>query len=72
MEAEKSTAKEFLQQVRRCDIHINSLLEERAQMEALAAKVTSLPRSLTWKERLTRLWIDLWIKRQKSGLSLKR
>ena len=38
MEAEKSTAKEFLQQVRRCDIHINSLLEERAQMEALAAK----------------------------------
>lgn len=41
MEAEKSTAKEFLQQVRRCDIHINSLLEEKAQMEALAAKVTS-------------------------------
>ena len=41
MEVEKSTAKEFLQQVRRCDIHINSLLEEKAQMEALALKVTS-------------------------------
>ena len=41
MEAEKSKAKEFLQQVRRCDIHINSLLEEKAQMEALALRVTS-------------------------------
>ena len=41
MEAEKSKAKEFLQQVRRCDIQINSLLEEKAQMEALARKVTS-------------------------------
>lgn len=41
MEAEKSTAKEFLQQVRLCDIHINSLLEEKAQMEALARKITS-------------------------------
>lgn len=34
-------AKEFLQQVRLFDIHINSLLEEKAQMEALALKVTS-------------------------------
>ena len=34
-------AKEFLQQVRLFDIHINSLLEEKAQMEALATKVTS-------------------------------
>lgn len=41
MAVEKSTAKEFLQQVRLFDIHINSLIEEKAQMEALAAKVTS-------------------------------
>ena len=34
-------AKEFLQQVKLYDIHINSLLEEKAQMEALALKVTS-------------------------------
>lgn len=40
MAVEKSTAKEFLQQVRLFDIHINSLIEEKAQMEALAAKVT--------------------------------
>lgn len=41
MEAEKNSAKEFLQEVRRCDILINSLLEDKAQLEALAKKVTS-------------------------------
>ncbi len=41
MEAEKSTAKEFLQQVRRYDIFIDSLLEEKAQLESLRDKITS-------------------------------
>ena len=39
--AEGSKAKEYLQQVRLYDIHINSLLEEKAQLETLARKVTS-------------------------------
>ena len=41
MAVEKNSAQEYLRQVRLCDIHINSLLEEKAQMEALALKVTS-------------------------------
>lgn len=41
MAVEKNPAQEFLRQVRLCDIHINSLIEEKAQMEALAMKVTS-------------------------------
>ena len=41
MAVEKNPAQEYLRQVRLCDIHINSLLEEKAQMEALALKVTS-------------------------------
>ena len=41
MANEKNPAQEFLRQVRLYDIHINSLLEEKAQMEALALKVTS-------------------------------
>lgn len=41
MSAKKNPAQEFLRQVRLCDIHINSLIEEKAQMEALAMKVTS-------------------------------
>jgi hypothetical protein len=41
MANEKNPAQEFLRQVRLYDIHINSLLEEKAQMEALAKKVTS-------------------------------
>lgn len=41
MEAEKSTAKEFLQQVRLYDIQIDSLLEEKAQLESLRDKITS-------------------------------
>lgn len=41
MAVEKNPAQEFLRQVRLCDIHINSLIEEKAQMEALARKVTS-------------------------------
>lgn len=41
MAVEKNPAQEFLRQVRLYDIHINSLLEEKAQMEALALKVTS-------------------------------
>lgn len=41
MAVEKNPAQEFLRQVRLCDIHINSLIEEKAQMEALARKVIS-------------------------------
>ena len=41
MAVEKNPAQEFLRQVRLFDIQINSLLEEKAQMEALALKVTS-------------------------------
>jgi hypothetical protein len=41
MANEGGTAKEYLQQVRLYDIHINSLLEEKAQLETLARKVTS-------------------------------
>ena len=41
MANEKNPAQEYLRQVRLYDIHINSLLEEKAQMEALALKVTS-------------------------------
>lgn len=41
MSSEKNPAQEYLRQVRLYDIHINSLLEEKAQMEALARKVTS-------------------------------
>lgn len=42
MEAEKSNAaKEFLKQVRLCDIHINNKLEEKARLQALALKITS-------------------------------
>ena len=41
MANEKNPAQEFLRQVRLCDIQINSLLEEKAQMETLALKVTS-------------------------------
>ena len=41
MAVEKNPAQEFLRQVRLYDIHINSLLEEKAQMETLARKVTS-------------------------------
>lgn len=39
---EKSNAaKEFLKQVRLCDIHINNMLEEKARLKALALKITS-------------------------------
>lgn len=42
MEAEKSNvAKDFLKQVRLCDIHINNKLEEKARLQALALKITS-------------------------------
>ena len=41
MANEKNPAQEFLRQVKTYDIHINSLLEEKAQLEALALKVTS-------------------------------
>ena len=41
MAVEKNTAQEFLRQVRLYDIHINSLIEEKAQMETLARKVTA-------------------------------
>ena len=41
MAVEKNPAQEYLRQVRLFDIHINSLIEEKAQMEALALKVTS-------------------------------
>lgn len=41
MAVEKNLAQEYLRQVRLYDIQINSLLEEKAQMEALALKVTS-------------------------------
>ena len=42
MEAEKcNAAKEFLKQVRLCDIHINNKLEEKARLESLALKITS-------------------------------
>ena len=41
MAVEKNPAQEFLRQVRLYDIHINSLLEEKAQMESLRDKITS-------------------------------
>lgn len=42
MEAEKSNAaKDFLKQVRLCDIHINNKLEEKARLKSLALKITS-------------------------------
>ena len=41
MAVEKNSAQEYLRQVRIYDIQINSLLEEKAQMEALARKVTA-------------------------------
>lgn len=42
MEAEKSNAaKDFLKQVRLCDIHIKNKLEEKARLQALALKITS-------------------------------
>lgn len=42
MEAEKrNEAKDFLKQVRLCDIHINNKLEEKARLESLALKITS-------------------------------
>lgn len=41
MANEKNIAQEYLRQVRLYDIHINSLLEEKAQMESLAQKITS-------------------------------
>ena len=41
MAVEKNSAQEYLRQVRIYDIQINSLIEEKAQMEALARKVTA-------------------------------
>lgn len=37
----RNDAKEYLKQVRRFDINIDSLLEEKAQMESLRDKITS-------------------------------
>lgn len=40
--AEKhNEAKEYLQQVKMCDVHINNRLEELAKLKALATKITS-------------------------------
>lgn len=40
--AEKhNEAKEYLQQVKMCDVHINNRLEELARLKALATKITS-------------------------------
>lgn len=40
--AEKhNEAKEYLQQVKMCDVHINNRLEELASLKALATKITS-------------------------------
>lgn len=41
MEAEKNIAKEFLQQVKLCDIHIDNLLLDKARLEARATNVTA-------------------------------
>ena len=40
-----SAAKEFLQQVKLCDMHINEKLEELDRLKALTMKITS-----TWKQ----------------------
>ena len=41
VEAEKNSAKEFLQQVRLCDTHIANKLDELAHLKGMVLKVTS-------------------------------
>ena len=41
VEEKQNTAKEFLQQIKLCDTHINNKLEELAHLKALAVKITT-------------------------------